>query len=228
MEIAILTVLILLVSVIIHECAHGWAAYVLGDDTAKNAGRLTLNPIAHIDPVGTILLPLLLVLGRADVMIGWAKPVPYNPYNLSDQKYGDLKVAISGPMSNLAIACLFGIIARFIPIAIQQKSAIISNFFARDYSTILELISGSLLASIFLMSIIFCFINVLLMVFNLLPIPPLDGSKVAATFLPSEIKIQMLKIEPYGIFILIFLLYSGALNFISPIMFYIFLALVGF
>ena len=227
MEISILTVIILMISVIVHEYAHGWAAYVLGDDTAKNAGRLTLNPIAHIDLVGTVILPLLLILSNAGIMIGWAKPVPYNPYNLSDQKYGDLKVAISGPISNLVLATFFGLLARLLPIASIDKYAIMRGFLENSDGVLLQIISGSLLSTIYLMSLIFCFINIILMVFNLLPIPPLDGSKVVSTFLPPDLKVQMLKLEPYGIFIIILLLYTGLLSFIIPVIFYIFLNLTG-
>ena len=216
-----------MISVIVHEYAHGWAAYVLGDDTAKNAGRLTLNPIAHIDLVGTVILPLLLILSNAGIMIGWAKPVPYNPYNLSDQKYGDLKVAISGPISNLVLATFFGLLARLLPIASIDKYAIMRGFLENSDGVLLQIISGSLLSTIYLMSLIFCFINIILMVFNLLPIPPLDGSKVVSTFLPPDLKVQMLKLEPYGIFIIILLLYTGLLSFIIPVIFYIFLNLTG-
>ena len=115
MEIIFLIV-ILLFSVVIHEVSHGVVANYLGDPTAKYAGRLTLNPLKHIDPIGSILVPLFLVIIRSPFLIGWAKPVPINPYNFRDQKYGSAKVALAGPASNLAIAIFFGLMLRFVPI----------------------------------------------------------------------------------------------------------------
>jgi len=99
---------VLVMSVVIHEVAHGYAAYMQGDVTAKYQGRLTLNPIKHIDPLGSVILPGILLLLQTPFLFGWAKPVPYNPYNLSDQRWGELKVAIAGPLSNVAIALVFG------------------------------------------------------------------------------------------------------------------------
>ncbi|PIP15620.1 MAG: site-2 protease family protein, partial [Candidatus Portnoybacteria bacterium CG23_combo_of_CG06-09_8_20_14_all_44_36] len=108
---------VLLMSVVIHEFAHGWAAFYLGDPTAKYYGRLTLNPIKHLDPFGSFIVPVLLVLFRSPVVFGWAKPVPFNPYNLSDQKYGPVKVAAAGPLANLTIALIFGLSLRFLPVS---------------------------------------------------------------------------------------------------------------
>ena len=116
----IFVLIILLFSIVIHEVAHGSVAYSLGDPTAKNAGRLTLNPIPHIDPIGSILLPGVLILmsvalGGGGIIFGWAKPVPINPYNFRDQKYGEVKVALAGPGANLLIALVFGLVLRFLP-----------------------------------------------------------------------------------------------------------------
>ena len=113
--ITIFSLVILLFSVIIHELAHGYIAYSLGDPTAKYAGRLTLNPIKHLDPFGSVILPLILFISGSPILFGWAKPVPVNPYNFKDQKWGSLKVAIAGPITNIALAVFFGLLIRFIP-----------------------------------------------------------------------------------------------------------------
>ena len=156
----IFAILILIVSVILHEVAHGYMANYLGDPTARLAGRLTLNPISHIDPVGSILLPVLLIVTNSPFLIGWAKPVPYNPYNLRGY-WGEALVAGAGPAVNIALALFFALIIRF---------------FAADMSEAFL----SALATIVL-------INMLLALFNLLPIPPLDGSKVLSAILPGPL-----------------------------------------
>ena len=112
--ITIFSLVVLLFSVIIHELSHGSVANSLGDPTAKYAGRLTLNPLKHLDPFGSVILPLLLFLMQSPVLVGWAKPVPINPYNLRDQKWGHIKVAAAGPLSNIALAVFFGLIIRFV------------------------------------------------------------------------------------------------------------------
>lgn len=227
MAITIFSIFALVVSAIFHEYAHGWAAYKLGDMTAKDAGRLTLNPMPHIDPVGSILLPLILVLSQSPIFIGWAKPVPYNPYNLRDAKYGDLKVAISGPASNFLLAIIFGLIARFSGISYILKQGLASSFFSGNYDVLLAQMQGNFSAAIFVMSLIFCFINLLLMIFNLVPIPPLDGSKVLITYLPYQWKMKVLELEQYGFILLLFLLMFGLLNFISPLIFFLLINIIG-
>ncbi len=150
---------ILIVSVVIHEVAHGYAAYALGDPTAKLAGRLSLNPLVHIDPVGSVLVPAILVwLGG--LVFGWAKPVPYNPHQLRGGKWGPALVALAGPLSNFVVALVFGLLLRF--------------------SLASELISGPALGLVSMIILL----NVMLGVFNLLPLPPLDGSKVLFALLP--------------------------------------------
>jgi Zn-dependent protease len=214
-------------SAVFHEYAHGWVAHKLGDDTAKNAGRLTLNPLSHLDPVGSIILPLLLVLFRAGFIIGWAKPVPYNPYNLRDHKYGDLKVAIGGPGTNLIIAVIFGIVARLTPIAASLKQMLVIGFLQGNNDYLLAQMQGSLASSIFVLAVIICFINLLLMVFNLVPVPPLDGSKVLMAFLSYDWQIKMRRIEPYGFFIIIFLLMFGFFSLIWPILLFLLTLIIG-
>ena len=150
---------VIILSAVFHEYAHGWAAYQLGDDTAEKEGRLTLNPIAHIDPFGTLLLPLVLLF-TAGIFIGWAKPVPYNPYQLSDKKYGELKVAIAGPATNIILAVMLGLVARLG--GVLGLSGIALELFAFA-----------------------AYVNIFLALFNLIPVPPLDGSKVFATLFPS-------------------------------------------
>jgi Zn-dependent protease len=212
MVLTIFFIIVVVFSAIIHEYAHGWVAYKLGDQTAKMAGRLTLNPIPHLDPVGSILLPFLLIFSGSPFVLAWAKPVPYNPYNLSDAKYGGLKVAIGGPGSNLIVAIFFGLLARLLAVPAFLKVGLINGLLGGDFNFVLSQMSGSILISVFVMSAIICLINLILMLFNLIPIPPLDGSKVLMTFLPPDWQIKMQKIEPYGMFIIIFFLFAGKLS----------------
>ncbi len=189
--VTIFSLIVLLFSVIIHELAHGYVARSLGDPTAEYAGRLTLNPLKHLDPFGSVILPLLLLLssfasGGSGIILGWAKPVPINPYNFKDQKWGTLKVAISGPLSNFGIAFIFGLFIRFL--SFPQTFPLIQ-----------------------LMSIV-VYINILLGLFNLIPIPPLDGSWILFRFLPASAEKIRMALQQYGIFILILLLFSGVLN----------------
>jgi len=183
MDISIIFFLIILIfSIIIHEVSHGTVANYLGDPTAKYAGRLTLNPLKHLDPIGSVFLPILLILTTGKG-IGWAKPVPINPYNFRDQKYGTLKVAIAGPVSNLIIALFFGLLLRIL---------ISLNF---------------ILPSIYSIFSFIVFINILLAVFNLIPIPPLDGSHILFTFLPDSIQRTKIFLEQSGFLILLFFIF---------------------
>ena len=225
--ITILSIIVLIFSAIIHEYAHGYAAYRMGDHTAKNAGRLTLNPLPHLDLFGSILLPLLMALSKVGFVLGWAKPVPYNPNNLNDQKFGDAKVAIAGPASNFAAALLCGVIFRFLPVSQELKYSLTLNFLQGQSDVMLNLMHGSIFASLSAILIVACLINILLGVFNLLPMPPLDGSKIITVFLNYELRARWLSLEHYGIFILLIALYLGALDFIWPFALKIFLLIVG-
>lgn len=178
----VLQIAILILSVVIHEVSHGYAAYLLGDPTAKYAGRLTLNPIKHLDPWGSVIIPLLLVVSGAGIIFGWAKPVPYNPYNLKDQKKGPALVGAAGPLSNLALAIFAGIGMRIL------------------------YIMGNSNGLFFEILLIVVTINILLLVFNLLPIPPLDGSKLLYSVLPISEHTKMV-LDQYGFVFLLAVLY---------------------
>lgn len=190
----IFSVIVLILSATIHEYMHGFAANQLGDPTAKNMGRLTLNPIKHLDLFGSILLPLSLVLIGSPFLFGWAKPMPYNPNNLSDRKYGDAKVAVAGPLANLFMAVVFSILIRFLNPA--------SMFF--------YLVSEIVI------------INLILMVFNLVPIPPLDGSKILAVFLPDKWRNKLLYMDTRLSMVLVFAFVFFGFSFISPIIYWLF------
>lgn len=155
---------VIVLSATFHEYSHGLMAYKLGDSTAKDAGRLTLNPLAHLDMWGTVIVPLFLLFSPAGVFLGWAKPVPYNPYNLKDPKYGSLKVGIAGPGANFIIALVLGIFLR-VALTGVLGTAIFSEFFLSAVAMIV-------------------YINIFLALFNLIPLPPLDGSKVLMNLFP--------------------------------------------
>ena len=188
----ILFILILIISVIIHEISHGYMADYLGDPTARLQGRLTLNPVPHIDPIGSILVPAVLALLPGGIVFGWAKPVPYNPHNITNE-YGDALVAAAGPASNLLLAALAGAALQLAPIT-----------------------PGSALA-VFLVAVVL--INVVLAVFNLVPIPPLDGSKILFNFLPAKYNHIRRSIEQYGFFILLGFIFLGGTAIIQPVIF---------
>jgi Zn-dependent protease len=180
----IILILIFLFSVILHEVSHGAMANLLGDPTAKMAGRLTLNPLKHLDPIGSVLLPLMLVILQSHIIFGWARPVPINPFNLRDKKYGQAKVAIAGPAANILIALLFGLLIRVLPLG--------ASGFWQNLGIIFSYI---------------CWINLLLALFNLIPIPPLDGSHILFTFLPRSFDNLKIFLFQYGFFILIFFIF---------------------
>ncbi len=194
-------VVILLFSVILHEVAHGYAALKLGDPTAQYAGRLTLNPLKHMDPWGTVILPLFLVLIRSPFLVGWAKPVPINPNLIRDPQRGMMLVGAAGPLANITLILLSALALRTLPVS-----------------------APPLLFDLFKYC---CAINIILALFNLVPIPPLDGSRVVAGILPTKMREAYVGLERYGIFIIIGLLYLGLLDVvIIPIFRIIFYFLV--
>jgi len=174
----ILSIIILIFSVILHEVSHGLMADRLGDPTARLSGRLTLNPLKHIDPVGSILVPLITSL--FGFTFGWAKPVPYNPYNLKNRRQGEFLIALAGPASNLLIALIFGTIMRF--------TATVANIGDPFFQVVTYIV----------------IINIILAVFNLIPLPPLDGSKLLFSVLPNKYGHVRYILEAYApIFVLI-------------------------
>lgn len=182
----------ILFAITVHEVAHGWVAKRCGDNTAWILGRLTLNPIKHIDPVGTILIPAILLIASSGFIFGWAKPVPVNIRNLRNPKRDIALVAIAGPLSNLIMAIAWAMVAR-IGVAIENEAVSLPLIY---------------------MGFAGISINLVLALVNLIPIPPLDGSRVVAGILPSRWAWYYHKIERFGFVILIILLTTGGLTYI--------------
>jgi Zn-dependent protease len=202
----IFLLIVLIFSVVFHEVSHGVVANYLGDPTAKNAGRLTLNPIPHIDPIGSVILPgILLLMNLAlsgqGIIFGWAKPVPINPYNFRDQKYGAAKVALAGPVSNLSLALVFGLTLRFFPAIVN-------------------------IPGLYLMFSYIVLINLILAVFNLLPIPPLDGSHILFSILPPSLENIKSSLNQSG-FLLVLLVIFFFFQWIGLIIAWLFKLIVG-
>lgn len=216
----ILEIAILIFSVIIHEVSHGYAALLLGDKTAQYAGRLTLNPIKHLDPLGSVILPLFLAITRSPIMLAWAKPVPFNPYNLRDQKRGPAIVGAAGPMANFALAFSFGMIGILLPIEWAVKQNLYLNFLQSLFGSVSPFSAGTNpLETFYLVSLYIVWLNVILMMFNLVPIPPLDGSRILFTFLPYRWHKMQMFLEQYGFFVLlVFLLFFSGVLF-HPVLF---------
>lgn len=203
-------VIVLIMSVVIHEVAHGYSAYLFGDNTARDSGRLTLNPIRHLDPFGSVILPLLLLLSNIGFVIGWAKPVPYNPDNLKDLRKGTFAVSISGILANLLIALLFGLFIRFGP-------TLGLPFYIDNIQT---------LNPIYKISTIIVFVNLVLAIFNLIPIPPLDGSKILFSILPFKYRYIENFLEKYG-FLLLIVFIVFVWSKIAPIIYLLFSVITG-
>ncbi len=176
-------IVVLIFSIIVHEISHGFMAERFGDHTARFAGRLTLNPLRHLDLFGSIVLPLLLIITKAGFLVGWAKPVPYNPMNLRHRKWGTIAVAGAGILTNLSIAIFFGLVIR---------AANYFNFASPAFYFICGLI---------------VFVNLLLAFFNLMPFPPLDGSKILFALLPARFASIEVAFERYSIFIFLLFIF---------------------
>jgi len=210
---SIFALTVLIFSVMIHEVSHGAIADKLGDDTARVMGRLNLNPLNHIDPVGSVLLPLFLVLVGSPIFFGWAKPVPYNPFNLKDPKRGAALIGAAGPLSNISLAVIFGILSRILPLDHSTRLLLAQAAPAGNTAAI-----NSPVEALFFAFMIIIFINLLLAIFNLVPIPPLDGSKVLFAILPSGYFRLQQFLEQYGIIVLLLFIFFG-FGIILPIIY---------
>ena len=200
MTIIIFYLIILIFSVVLHEVFHGLMADSLGDPTPRYSGRISLNPLKHLDPFGSVIFPIFLLIltqGRGPIF-GWAKPVPINPYNFRDKKWGNLKVAIAGPGANLAIALFFGLMMRFFPLSPR-----LFHFFG-----------------------LIVILNLLLAIFNLVPIPPLDGSHILFSLLPEKSFQIKYFLQKYGVFILVLFLVFGV-QLIFPLISFLYRIIVG-
>lgn len=193
----------LLFAMVLHEYAHGWVAHYFGDPTAQLQGRLTLNPLAHIDPFGSVILPLLCLLLPGSFFIGWAKPVPVDPNNLRDPRRHMALVAAAGPGMNLLLAVAS---ALTLAGALAIDPTLMASWPPQPGQAPRRDLLGMLLLPIATMALYSVFINVLLMVFNLIPIPPLDGGRVLTSLLPLRAAIGLSRFEPYGMLVIVLLL----------------------
>jgi Zn-dependent protease len=194
-----IVIAIVMLSVVLHEVAHGYAANALGDPTARLAGRLTLNPISHLDMFGSIIVPTITWLSGGFIF-GWAKPVPYNPYNLRPGKWSEAYVALAGPATNLLLALIFGFLIRFA--------------------------EGVLPEGVLSIAVLIVVTNIALMVFNLIPVPPLDGSKVLMAALPLRYAARLQSMDRYG-FIFVFIVVLVGWKFIAPLVSLLFTLITG-
>ncbi|HEY9583356.1 MAG TPA: site-2 protease family protein [Candidatus Paceibacterota bacterium] len=194
----IVSIIILIMSIVVHELSHGYTAELLGDPTPRLQGRLTINPIKHLDLVGSLIVPLITSL--AGFTFGWAKPVEWNPYNVKNKRWGELLISVAGPLSNIAIALVFGLIIRF---------------FGASLSVSFVQIAFYVIA-----------INIVLAVFNLIPIPPLDGSKILFSLLPPGLSQIRETLERYSMFLFLILIFF-LWRFVEPIIPFIFEIITG-
>jgi Zn-dependent protease len=185
-------------AIVCHEAAHGWMARRCGDPTAERAGRITLNPLAHVDLVGSIILPVLLVVANSPVLFGWAKPVPFNPMNFRNVRKGVMLVGAAGPLANFALALLAAAVARLMML-LPGAAALPEPLVA--------------------LPVLLCLTNLMLGLFNLIPIPPLDGSRVVLGLLPPALARSYLRLEPFGFLIVFGLLWLGVFDrILHPLM----------
>lgn len=194
-------IVVFIYSVVIHEVSHGVMANMLGDSTAKDMGRITLNPIKHLDLFGSVILPLFIVVITRGMIFGYAKPVPYNPDNLTDKRWGPAKVALSGPASNIVLALLFGLSLRFLP----------------------DIFASSLVPQLFIYIVV---LNLFLAIFNLFPIPPLDGHWLLMAVLPERLNSVKTFFYRYNI-VLFAILILFAINIISPLVYLLAKFIIG-
>ncbi|MDQ5961853.1 MAG: hypothetical protein QG669_245 [Patescibacteria group bacterium] len=201
---SIFYIIILIFSIVIHEIAHGYVAFLWGDNTAKNQGRLTLNPLSHIEWFGSVILPGILILSGAGFVFGWAKPVPYNPANLRNKRWGTLAVASAGVIVNMCIALVFGVLTRVL---------IAQGVIITDSSTyeILQTIVG---------------LNLVLAIFNLIPVPPLDGSRILFSLLGDKFQKYEYLLERYSLMLLLFVVFFLS-RFIAPVLFFLYTLITG-
>jgi Zn-dependent protease len=206
LNLVVVQVMALLTAITVHEMMHGWAAHRLGDPTARLHGRLTINPLAHIDLFGTIILPLILIATKSPVLIGWAKPVPVNATYFRNPRRGMAVVSVAGPLSNLALAIVAAFLLKVLLLAPGSAHVIL------DPGT------AGVMAPLVWFAFFSVQINVLLAVFNMVPIPPLDGGHFLEGVLPVEMARGLSRIEPYGMVIIFALLWLGFLDrFLVPI-----------
>ncbi len=205
-QVGLLQYVALLFSLVVHESAHALSAHWMGDDTAKRLGRVSLNPIVHMDIIGTVILPLLQIF-TGFIFFGWAKPVPVNPMNFKDRKFGMFLVSFAGPLSNV----IMGIIA----IVLYKIS-------------VLFIYNGSVLEPLVYLLFYLVIINFVLAVFNLIPIPPLDGSGVLSGFISEKAYLNYMRIVgPYGFIILLVLIYTNVLDIIFTPLYHVILGILG-
>ena len=207
---AVVAIPAIMMAVILHEYAHGWMAYKMGDPTAKEMGRLTINPIPHIDPFGTIILPAILMLLSSPILFGWAKPVPINPLRFRDLRYGTFFVSIAGIVMNIGLAIAFALLYRIIN------------------GGYLNFLGDPILEPLALFSAKAVLINLVLAFFNAIPIPPLDGSRALMSFFSLKYWELFYRFETYGFLLITLLLFTGILGrIIFPPIFFLYKYLLG-